>query len=130
MAKLNILIALMAVAFLSSSLGFSQKNGHLTLKGGLGKITVKGYIGGEAHDSYSIDLAAGRKMRITVSSAQGRADFTVSASADFTEGEPVKFGEYTKGKKVWSGVIPAARSYFIFVTAHPDAKYTLRVEVE
>jgi hypothetical protein len=42
----------------------------------------------------------------------------------------VKFGEYTKGKKVWSGVIPAARSYFIFVTAHPDAKYTLRVEVE
>jgi len=95
---------------------------------GAGKTAVvKGFIGGEAHDSYALHLRAGRKLRVTIVSAGNHAQFGVSTS-EFGEG--VSFGKATNGGNTWTGTIPETGFYFISVTAHPTARYTLRVTRE
>ena len=85
---------------------------------------VKGFIGGEAHDSYALHLRGGRKLIVTITSAANRAQFSVSTS-EF--GEQVSFGNFTNGGRTWTGTIPETNVYFISVIAHPTARYTLRV---
>jgi hypothetical protein len=88
---------------------------------------IKGFIGGEAHDSYVLHLRAGRKLSVTITSRANRAQFTVSTS-EF--GEQVSFGKVTNGGRTWTGTIPETGLYFISVVAHPTARYTLRVTKE
>lgn len=88
---------------------------------------IKGFIGGEAHDSYALHLRSGRKLSVTISSAGNHAGFTVSTS-EF--GEPVSFGKFTNKERTWTGTIPETGVYFISVVAHPTARYTLRVTRE
>lgn len=89
--------------------------------------TVRGFIGGEAHDSYAFHVKAGRKVTVRITSRGNRAGFGVSAS-EF--GEPVSFGRETEGGRAWTGTIPQTGVYFISVTAHPQARYTLKVTKE
>jgi hypothetical protein len=94
--------------------------------------TVKGFIGGESHDSYVIRAQRGKTMTIKISwikEADNNADFTVSRGANFFNAQPVNFGRESNGGKTWSGKIPATRDYYIYVVAHPTANYTLRVTV-
>ena len=92
--------------------------------------TVRGFIGGEAHDSYVIHVRKGQTLAVQISwrrEDDNRADFTVSNSGDFFDSAPVKFGrESDKGRR-WRGKVPRTGNYYIYVTAHPDAHYTLRI---
>jgi hypothetical protein len=88
---------------------------------------IRGFIGGESHDSYVLHLRAGRKVTVRITSRGNRAGFSVSTS-EF--GEPVNFGKETDGGMTWSGTIPQTGVYFISVTAHPQARYTLKVTKE
>jgi len=89
--------------------------------------TVQGFIGGEGHDSYVFHVRAGRKVTVRITSRGNRAGFSVSTS-EF--GDPVSLGKETNEGKTWTGTIPQTVVYFISVTAHPQARYTLRVTKE
>ena len=95
--------------------------------------TVKGVVGGEAHNSYVIRALQGQMMTVQISwrrEADNRAEFSVSRSANFFNSEPVKFGKETNNGKSWGGKIPKTGNYYIYVVAHPMAKYTLKVSVK
>lgn len=94
---------------------------------------VRGFIGGESHDSYVIRVRKGRTMTVRISwrpEGENNASFTVSESADFFDAEQVSFGEVSDGGKRWTGKIPKTRDYFVYVVAHPTAHYVLRVKVK
>ena len=95
--------------------------------------TVRGYVGGEAHDSYVIRAKKGQSMTVEISwrsRGDNRAEFSVSRSSDFFRGGAVKFGVKSAGGKRWRGKIPKTGSYFVYVVAHPTANYTLRGNVK
>ncbi len=80
---------------------------------------VRGFIGGESHDSYMFHVRSGRRVTVRITSRGNRAGFSVSKS-EF--GEPVSFGKETDGGVTWTGTIPQTGVYFISVTAHPQAR--------
>lgn len=88
---------------------------------------VRGFIGGESHDSYMFHALADRKVTIRLTSTANRAQFTVSTS-EF--GEDVPFGKLSNRRNTWTGTIPTTGVYFISVVAHPTARYTLTVTKE
>lgn len=91
---------------------------------------VKGDIGGESHDSYVIKARKGQVMTVQIAwrrKGDNRAEFTVSESSDFFNAEPVKFGKSSNHEARWSGKIAKAQDYYIYVTGHPEAHYTLKV---
>ena len=59
-----------------------------------------------------------------------RADFFVGELPNFDGNGVVKFGAASKDGKRWSGKIPRTADYYIYVTAHPTARYRLKVSVE
>jgi hypothetical protein len=42
----------------------------------------------------------------------------------------VKFGKKFDNGKGWTGRVPKNGDYYIYVTAHPSARYTLKVNVK
>ncbi len=95
--------------------------------------TVKGFIGGESHDSYVIRARKGQTMTVQISwrrKDDNRAEFTVSESSNFFTGGQVTFGKSSDNDKRWSGKIPKTGSYYLYVVAHPTARYTLSVTVK
>lgn len=94
---------------------------------------VEGSVGGESHDSYVIRIRKNRTLSVQIS-WQGRGDhrahFVVSKSADFYEGDLTEGGRETYDGKNWTGKVPATGDYYIYVTAHPDAQYKLKVSVK
>ncbi len=94
---------------------------------------VKGEIGGEAHDSYVIRARKGQTMTVRISwrrKDNNRAEFSISRSANFFEGETVKFGKESNRGKTWRGKIPRTGDYYIYVVAHPTAYYTISVTLQ
>jgi hypothetical protein len=95
--------------------------------------TVRGFIGGESHDSYLVRARKGNVLTVRLSwrrEGDNRSSFTVSESPDFYTGEPAKFGaEYDDGQR-WAGRIPRTGDYYVHVVAHPSARYTLKVSVK
>jgi len=95
-------------------------------------VPVRGFIGGESHDSYVVRARKGQVLSVRLSwrrEGDNRASLSVSESPDFYTAEPVKFGsEYNDGKR-WAGRIPRSGDYYIDVVAHPSARYTLKVSV-
>ena len=92
--------------------------------------TAKGFIGGEAHDSYVIRAKKGQTLTVQLSwrrEGDNGAEFTVRESPDFFSSEPVEFGKASADGRRWTGKIPKTRDYYIYVVAHPSAHYTLRV---
>jgi hypothetical protein len=95
--------------------------------------TVSGLIGGEAHHSYVIRASRGQTMTVQISwkrDDDNRAEFTVSRGANFFKAGTVKFGKESNNGQRWTGVIPKAGNYYIYVVAHPTAKYTLKVTLK
>jgi len=95
--------------------------------------TVKGFIGGEAHDSYVIRARRGQTMSVQITwkrDDDNRAEFTVSRSANFFNADSVKFGKESNNGKNWRGKVPATANYYIYVVGHPTAKYTLKVTLK
>lgn len=99
--------------------------------------TVRGFIGGESHDTYVIRAREGQIMTVQISwrrdhhneSGDNRAEFFVSELPNFDGDGQVKFGKEADQGKQWSGKIPKTGNYYIYVTAHPTAHYTLGVTV-
>lgn len=93
---------------------------------------VRGFIGGESHDSYVIRARRGKTMTVRISwrrEGDNSAGLSISKSADFFSAEPLDFGKASADDNRWTGKIPATGDYYIYVTAHPTAHYTLRVTV-
>ena len=91
---------------------------------------VKGFIGGESHDSYVIRARKGQTMSVQISWRlvnKNHAEFSVSGSPDGFSGELVDFGRQSKKGVRWSGKIPRTGDYYVYVYAHPTAHYTLRI---
>jgi hypothetical protein len=130
--KLHLLLGVWLMILLTASFVFSQVD--TTPKKRLrSPAIVKGFIGGESHDSYVIRARRGQTITVRISwrrSSDNRAEFSVSKSANFFNGDSVNFGKESEGGKRWTGKIPETRNYYIYVVAHPTARYTLRVTVE
>ena len=92
--------------------------------------SVRGFIGGESHDSYVIHASKGQIMTVEISwqkEGDNRAEFTITRSSNFFESEPVDFGKTSEDEKSWTGEIPSTGDYHIYVVAHPTAHYKLKV---
>lgn len=92
--------------------------------------TVRGFIGGESHDSYVVRAVRGKTLVVKISwrkEGDNHAEFTVSRSSNFFEASPVNFGKETNGGKTWTGKIPRTGNYYVYIVANPSARYTLRV---
>jgi hypothetical protein len=97
-----------------------------------GAAPARGFIGGESHDAYVVRARAGQLLRVRLSwrrEGDSRASFTVSESPDFYSGEAAKFGAEYDGGRRWSGRVPRTGDYYVYVVAHPSARYALRVSV-
>lgn len=95
--------------------------------------TARGLIGGEAHASYVIRARKGQTMTVQISwrrKDDNRAEFTVSEAANFFNGAQATFGKASGEGKHWSGKIPRTGDYYLYVVAHPTARYILRVTVK
>ena len=100
--------------------------------------TVKGFVGGEAHDGYVIRARRNQTLKVQISWAGGgtkKAQFVISKSDDFFAGDVfagdvLEGGSETYDGKTQTRKIPATADYYIYVTAHPTAKYTLKVTVK
>jgi hypothetical protein len=88
---------------------------------------ANGYVGGEAHDQYSIMLTKGADITIQLRSPKNAAEFLFSTSQPFLKAEQVKFGAADESIRSWTGIIPMSQKYYIYVTAYPDSKYQLIV---
>src|SRR5215467_3082190 len=101
-------------------------------------VTVKGFIGGESHDTYVIHAVAAQTMTVSISwkpehdpdTGDNHAEFWVEPLDDFNGDRAVKFGQESKDGKSWSAAIPKTGDYYIDVMAHPTAHYTLKVRVK
>lgn len=94
---------------------------------------ARGFIGGESHDSYVIRARRGQMMTVRISwrrEADNTANFSVATGRNFFNSEAVNFGRQSNGGRTWTGRIPATRDYYIYVTAHPTARYTLRITIK
>ncbi|SRR5258708_1536636 len=101
--------------------------------------TVKGFIGGESHDSYVVRARKSQIMTVQTSwrlqheetdnEGDNFVQFWVGGLPHFN-GEAVKFGKESNQGKRWSGKIPKTGNYYIYVVAHPYADYTLKVTVK
>lgn len=125
---------LVALAFLLLTTSVAWAQSDTTPKKRLrSPATAKGFIGGESHDSYVIRERKGQTMTVQISwrrKDDNRAEFTVSESSNFFNGAQVAFGKVSEKGKRWRGKVPKTGSYYIYVVAHPTARYTLSVTVE
>lgn len=59
---ISILLALCAALA-----GAAEDHTRLHLANGVGRVTVRGQVGGEQHDGYSLELPAGRIVKVSLS---------------------------------------------------------------
>ena len=94
--------------------------------------TVKGEIGGESHDSYVIRVRKNQTLTVQITwkeKGDYTAHFVVSRSANFFDGDVIR-GISTYNEKNWHSKIKKTGDYYIYVTGHPVANYTLKVSVK
>ena len=58
------------------------------------------------------------------------AEFSISDMSGFFDAESVAFGVKSNNEKRWAGKIPKTGDYYIYVVAHPDARYILKVSLK
>jgi hypothetical protein len=125
---------LVAITLLLLNVPISQAQEDTTPKKRLrSPATARGFIGGESHDSYVIRARKGQTMTVRISwrpEGDNSAGFSITGSRDFFAGEPINFGNATDDGKSWTGKIPRTGNYYIYVTAHPTARYVLRVRLK
>ena len=94
--------------------------------------TVKGTIGGESHDGYVIHVRKNQTLKVQINwkeKGDYAAQFVVSRSHDFFAGDVIR-GISTYNKKNRHSKIKKTGDYYIYVTGHPIANYTLKVSVK
>lgn len=94
--------------------------------------TVTGTIGGESHDSYVIRVRKNQTLKVQITwkeKGDYTAHFVVSRSDNFFDGDVIR-GISTYNEKNWYSKIKKTGDYYIYVTGHPVANYTLKVLVK
>jgi hypothetical protein len=94
---------------------------------------VRGTVGCESHDSYVIQARAGQEITARIAwqrAGEEHAEFSVSESPDLYNSAPAAFGRRSDGGRRWSGRVAKNESYYIYVVAHPEASYVLRVTLK
>jgi hypothetical protein len=94
--------------------------------------TVTGTIGGESHDGYVIRVRKNQTLKVRIDwkeKGDRTAQFVVSRSDNFFDGDVIR-GISTYNEKNWRSRIRKTGDYYIYVTAHPVANYTLKVSVK
>jgi len=92
--------------------------------------TIRGLVGGEANDTYVVQVRKGRQLTVEISwkkEDDNTASFSVTDSRD---GGTISFGKESHGGRKWTGKVPKTGDYFIEVVAHPSAHYVLKVRVK
>src|SRR4051812_1968801 len=85
--------------------------------------TIRGLVGGEANDTYVVQVRKGRQLTVEISwkkEDDNTASFSVTDSRD---GGTISFGKESDGGRKWTGKVPRTGDYFIEVVAHPSAHY-------
>ena len=93
---------------------------------------VRGTIGGESHDSYVIRVRKNQTLTVQIDWCEKgdyAAQFVVSRSDDFFAGDVIR-GISTYNEKNWHSKIKKTGDYYIYVTGHPIANYTLKISVK
>ena len=71
------------------------------------------------------------KIQISWQAADdNKAQFVISKSNDFFAGDVLEGGTETYDGKSRTVKVPATGDYYIYVTAHPTAHYTLKVSIK
>src|SRR5215468_9268794 len=112
-------------------------DGHEYVKRLRNPATVKGFIGGESHNSYVIKVRKGQTLTVQISwkhehdkeLGDNHAEFFVSDLPDFGD-DALKFGKESHNGTRLSGKVPKTGNYYIYVMGHPTAYYTLRVTIK
>src|ERR1043166_2937393 len=123
--KPSLLLIALATSLLAANLAGAQEYTQRLRS----PATVKGFIGGESHNSYVIHARKGQIMTVQISwrrehdkeQGDNMAEFFVGDLPNFDGGGQVKFGRETNQGKRWSGKIPKTGDYYIYVNAHPTA---------
>jgi len=94
--------------------------------------TVKGVVGGEAHDSYVFRAHKGQIMIVQISwplehdpeqkqdHGYNHADFWIGKLPDFDGDGRVTFGKASNNGKRWIGTIPKTGNYYIMLALTPQ----------
>jgi hypothetical protein len=128
----TVLLAAQAAFLLLPNVAWAQRD-MIPKKPLRSPASVKGFVGGESHDSYVINAAKDQTLSVQISwkrEGENQAEFSVRQSPNFYEGEEVAFGKATNKGARWTGLVPTTGDYYIYVVAHPAAHYTLRVTVK
>jgi hypothetical protein len=128
----SFLVTAVAALLLTATAAFAQEDAAAKIKLA-SAVTVYGNVGGESHDGYVVHAVKGQTLTVTLgwrNINDDRAEFTVSQSDDFFNSSPVGFGETSRNGRRWVGVAPATGDYYIYVVAHPEARYSLRATVK
>jgi hypothetical protein len=126
--KMILVFAVLSAMFFAVDQAAAQREERPTrLRSG---VAVKGFIGGESHNSYVIRARRGQTMTVVITRrVKSGGNFNLTVSRGGFDAEPVKFGQETSGRTQlrWTGRIPASGNYYFYTTAFPDARYTLKV---
>ena len=99
--------------------------------------TVKGFIGGESHDSYVVHARKGEVMAVEISwrhehdteMGNNHVEFSVSGMAVFSGDRAIEVAKESDHGKRWSARVPRTGNYYIAVMGHPTAHYVLKVTI-
>ncbi|HEV7475985.1 MAG TPA: hypothetical protein VGN90_18155 [Pyrinomonadaceae bacterium] len=129
--KIRVLLFVVLAVLLFSAISSAQDNTTRLRP----PARATGFIGGESHDSYLVHGRKGQRLTVRLSwrrhhdkiLGDNNAEFWVGDLPDFDAAGEVKFGNKFDNGKAWTGRLPKTGDYFIYITAHPSARYTLRV---
>jgi hypothetical protein len=133
-ARASLLLIALATLWLAADIARAQEYTRRLRS----PAAVRGFIGGESHDSYVIRARRGQVMTVQISwrrehdrgLGDNHAEFFVGALPNFDGDGRVKFGAESDNGRRWRGRVPKTGDYYIYVMAHPTAHYTLRVRVK
>ncbi len=86
--------------------------------------TVRGFIGGESHNTYTFRAFAGQRVTVKLSSRGNAASFSMATDSG---GEFP--GTSSENDTRFTATIPETGCYSISVVAHPDARYRLTLTI-
>jgi hypothetical protein len=95
--------------------------------------TVHGHVGGEAHDAYAYIGRKGEHLRVRLDwkaenglDGTSVAELTLSATG-FDDAKPLASGTWSKDGRQWDGTLQRDGKVYLYVVAHPSARYALSI---
>lgn len=102
----------------------AQVSKQLHMRRGKTSVAVKGFIGGESHDTYTFRARKGQRVTVKIMSRKNTAGFSVSSAGG---GEFP--GNSSENNTKFTATVPETGCYSMMVVAHPDARYTLTLTI-